>query len=164
MSTNPHITRTASKDAEHQLFQAASALRRLAQSGAKPKSEEGKADTAALLQAAIAWRQSAIDNVTQQGRESRSRPPFDKPPRMADKKSPPKPPTYNYRIQYWASKYAWDKQDSQPAGDAATKLVHTAIIGTTKTKRTRPEEQQKEKPGDQAPTLLDETLDIQPTT
>ena len=67
MSTNPHITRTASKDAEHQLFQAASALRRVAQSGAKPKSEEGKAATAALLQAAIAWRQSAIDNVTQQG-------------------------------------------------------------------------------------------------
>ena len=164
MSTNPHITRTASKDAEHQLFQAASALRRVAQSGAKPKSEEGRAATAALLQAAIAWRQSAIDNVTQQGREPRSRPPFDTPPRMADKKSPPKPPTYNYRIQYWASKYAWDKQDGLPAGDAATNLVHTAIIGTTKTKRTRPDDQQKEQPGDQDPTLLDETPDIQPTT
>ena len=164
MSTNPYITRTASKDAEHQLFQAASALRRVAQTGAKPKSQEGRAATALLLQAAIAWRQSAIDNVTKQGGELRPRPPFDRPPRVATKNSPPKPPTYNYRIQYWASKYAWDKQDGLPAGDAATKLVHTAIIGTRKTKRTRPDQQQKEQPEDQDPTLLDKTQDIQPTT
>ena len=163
MSTNPYITRTASKDAEHQLFQAASALRRVAQTGAKPKSQEGRDATAQLLQAAIAWRQSAIENLTQQGGELRSRPPFDNPPRMADKKSPPKPPTYNYRIQYWASKYAWDKQDGLPAGDAATKLVHTAIIGTRKTKHAKPAEQQNDQPREEDPTLLNTTRDIQPT-
>ena len=56
---------------------------------------------------------------------------------------PPKPPTpedppgvfvYVRALQWWASRYAWDRADGLPSLEAASGLLRVAVVGPAKKK------------------------------
>lgn len=118
----------ASRSSGQALEAAAARLRELRQDRGTP-APVGQAAVRTLLQAAVEWRESARAAAEAQALPPRPRPAFNKPPRLPTMDSPPARQRYQHALTWWASRYAWDVAEGRPIGDAATGLVHTALVG-----------------------------------
>ena len=118
------ITPFASEESLAALKQAAADLRAAVRKGDTPAYNP---IAQRLMQAAVDWRESAIANAAAQGVPPKERPKFTVPPDNDVLRG--------FRLQWWASKYAWDKADGLPLEDSAKALIGAAISKNPRKKK-----------------------------
>ena len=123
-----------------ELFRSARRLRLVFTEGAGMKDEEYPQRVKELLDAAIAWRESALEMVRKKGWDEKTRPAFSQVPPKPDPQAPPPPKQYAVHLTWWASRYVWDVGDGLPFNESALGLMHTAIVGAHEEEPERPPE------------------------
>ena len=122
----------ASRDARRKLLNEAERTADLAAAHHSLGSPEFRQQAHRLLKAAITWLESAVKATQDAENVLRPNPSF----RQANKPPNPKarPGAMKYRscLLYWASQYAWDKNDGLDAQESARYLVLTAYLGYQK--------------------------------
>ncbi|MCY4367755.1 MAG: hypothetical protein OXE17_16265 [Chloroflexi bacterium] len=131
----------ASREARRKLLNEAERTADLAAAHHSPGSPEFRQQAHCLLEAAIAWLESAVKATQDAENVLRPNPSFrqaNKPPNPKDR-----PGAMKYRscLLYWASQYAWDEHDGLDAQESARYLVLTAYLGYQKRVQEKPQQQ-----------------------
>ena len=120
-----------------ELYRSARRLRRVFTQGEGVKDKDYSKRAIGLLEAAVAWRDSACRVAKAEGTGQQPRPKFAGVPRKTNPTNPPGHRRYNGALTWWASRYAWDKADGLPVEEAAMNLMRTAIVGTREDREKR---------------------------
>ena len=125
----PNNSARASREAKRELLKQAERVAGLAAASHGPGSPEVRQQARQLLNAAVAWQESAIKATLDAGEQPRTRPTFQHGPKPPNLEAQPGARKYHSRLFFWASRYAWDKHDGLDAREAARNLVLTAYMG-----------------------------------